>query len=447
MSNILIPLNELHKPEQILKYESKVLEALIETPENPDVYIIWSLIQLHKGNLEEALKYAKIGIGFQPTFAGHYVTLSAIYNALGDSEKSYELLEFAANLSSHVPSVNWNLSLALLERGKEWARAWNLYRWRRIHLPGQLRTVLPEWNGDNPKTPDVKLLIWCEQGLGDIVMMFRFVKEVAVNFNFGEIALEVPDELYTLFCRHTEGIDQIYVRRADFHTEFPFDYHCSIMDLPYLLGIDNPEFVDSKPYLTPSPLSITQWETTITENKLEGSNIGICWYGSTGHANNLKRSAALSDFESLKELGNIFAVQKDQHDIPEFDVPEGFPLLNPTQGMVNADFTSGLLATLDYVVTIDSFIAHLAGALGVKTYLILPEVSEWRWQGGKGKCIWYDSVEMFKQNPGETYKSVIERVTAAIKQDQINHTINETKDLDELYKESETFIVYDSKIQ
>lgn len=383
-------------------------------PENPDNYIVWAVICMQEGKLDEALAAAKIGIGFNPDTVGHYVTLSSIYAAMGDKVKARSILADAYKKCVDVPSINWNYSLALLEAGF-WKLGWDLYRWRKVYLPGHIRFLQPEWNKDcKDDVTGKRLLVWSEQGLGDNVMMFRYLKQLKEKFGFGEVILECSDELYTLFCRHTTGIDDIYVRRVDWHTPHKFDYHCSMLDLPYSLEL-RPEDESGEAYLTPSPVTKELWTNTIKENKLKGKNIGICWQGSVGHANNKNRSLALKEFAPLFALGNIFAVQKETQDSPEFDPPEGCQLLGTQEGIVNADFTSGLLCSLDCVVTIDSFVAHLAGSLGVKTYLILPHSTEWRWMGGEGKSVWYKSVEMIRQPKRNDWASVIKEVCKRIK--------------------------------
>ncbi len=411
--NLHIPFNELGDGEKLAQHKEQILEAFIHTPENPDLYIIWASILLNEGKPREALHYAKTGIGFNPSFIGHYVTLAGCYQALGDDNKAFDILLWAYSKAKDIPAINWNLSLMLLQRG-EWQLGYELYRWRKIHLHGHNRTLKPEWDR-SISTSGQKLLVWCEQGLGDIVMMFRYIKEIKKKYNFSEIALEVPDSLYLLFSRHMEGLDGIYIRQNDFHSEYNFDQHCCLMDLPYYLGAN----VTGTPYLQPNPQYLNQWKSTITENELKGPNIGICWYGSVGHKNNTKRSAKLSDFAALGGLGNIFAVQQDRHNTPDFDIPDELKgMLNPTEGMINADFTTGLLANMDFVVTIDSFVAHLSGALGVKTYLILPYQNEWRWQTGVGKSIWYDSVEMIKQDKPGDWLGVMEKVKCLIQAGQ-----------------------------
>jgi tetratricopeptide (TPR) repeat protein len=413
--NIHLTPSDLNNPAAVLKYKDAVAEALIDTPENPNVYILQAVVLMHEEKFEEALAYAKQGVGFDPTNAGHHVTLAAIHDKMGDREKSFNTLAHAYQMNKSCPALNWNFSLALLAEGM-FQKGFDLYRWRRVHQPGHLRSIQPDFDHykcNQKNLKDSTLLIWCEQGLGDIVMMFRFVKHMKKQWGFKNVIFEVPDELYTLFSRLDTGVDQLYVRRSDMHCPFPFHYHCSVMDLAYNLNIGREEdWEGSTPYITPNLTVAAQWEKAFAEDPtVQKTKIGICWSGTNKHPNDKNRSAQLKDFHPLNELGSVVGLQRDCVGDGRDDKPKDMSVLNCTPGMVNADFTTGLIHCLDYVVTVDTFIAHLAGAMGKKVYLLLPFVHEWRWGTGENECYLYKNTEFIKQTtPGDWSEPIAEVV-------------------------------------
>jgi len=413
---MFIPISDLHKPEVLAHYKPHAERALMETPNNPDIYIVLACIYLHEQEYEKALGFAKQAIGFRPDYAGHYVTLAGILGNMGRFEEAGEALEKGFLLGKNVPSLNWNYSLWLLQHG-HFQLGWDLYRWRKVQLTGFRRTLDPEWKKGDPIKGFGRLLLWCEQGYGDIIMMLRFVKYIKQYLGFKEVHFEVPAELYTLACRHTEGIDSVYIVRADLHTPIEFDHHMSIMDLPYNLGIiSEEEFNGNSPYIIPRQDVIDEWKNCFEKDpEVNGKKrIGLCWRGSPGHVNDKNRSAKLQDFHPLvKDQNNVlFALVKEGQD----DVPKEMEsrLKNISGGLINADYTTGAIGAMDCIVTVDTFVAHLAGAMGKKVYLLLPFAQEWRWKDGIGTSYLYNTVEMFKQvDPGD-WSTPIRKVCEAI---------------------------------
>jgi len=406
-----LPVSDLNNPQKLIQCEPFIEESIVQNPENPDAYIVKAAILLYKEEFDEALYYANKAIGFNPTNAGVYVTKAAVLSNMGYHEQAGESLKEGRNHSHDCPSLNWNYALWQLQN-KNFAVGWNMYRWRKVHTPGHIRTLEPEWNFNIKNKHNSTLFVWGEQGLGDQIMFFRFLKQIKGTFGFKRIILECNPELYTLFYNNKNNVDDVIAHRSDFHIPFHYDYHCSLADLPYNLGICTEDDMDGKRrYLVADNKVRERFKQSFASLNTKGPKIGICWQGNPGHSNDKNRSAKLDDFEPLKQFGPLVALQKDV----QCSVPEGMELMALHDGMINADYTAAIISELDVVVTIDSFIAHLAGALGKKTYLLLPYIHEWRWADGKGSSYLYEDVQLVKQTIRGSWKEPIETVINRIK--------------------------------
>jgi hypothetical protein len=175
------------------------------------------------------------------------------------------------------------------------------------------------------------------------------------------------------------------------------------MDLPYFFHECIPLFQNA--YLETPPSIDETWSNLLKpyENKI----IGINWRGSAGHPNDRNRSANIGVFEPLSKAGTLISLDLEEPPQTSFDV------LNACGGFVSAEYTASLITQLDVVVTVDSFIAHLAGSLGIKTFILLPLQNEWRWGNGETQ-IWYNSVTLVKQTTKGDWTGPIQKVLGSL---------------------------------
>ena len=175
------------------------------------------------------------------------------------------------------------------------------------------------------------------------------------------------------------------------------------MDIQYALNMDFSQVKNTQPYLT-ADINLIKKYSSLDIFKTENKKIGLCWQGNKRIFKN--RSI---NFEYIKKLitkGNCtFYSFQLQSDIQDFD-----NFYNLKDYINDFSDTAALLMNMDLIITIDSSVAHLAGALGVKTYLLLPKTAEWRWFYDEEKTIWYNSVRIFRQNESNNWEEVIERV-------------------------------------
>ncbi|MCK5679883.1 hypothetical protein KAI46_03620 [bacterium] len=262
---------------------------------------------------------------------------------------------------------------------------------------------MPVWRGDDLSGRSI--LLWVEQGAGDAIQFVRFVP-----------LLPGPPKKVTIYCppnllRLMEtalGVDQV----ISYDQQPPVaDCHLSLLSLPYKLALSTACAFACESYLQPPrDNEIDEIKVTFVEDDLR---VGLVWAGNPQHVNDAGRSLAVGDFVELFEMSNvsffslqIFAGELDQLLIGK--LPSGIidlaPLLN--------DFadTARWLSKLDLLITVDTAVAHLAGALGFPAWVLLPKEADWRWALDRSESLWYPSLRLFRQSKEGEWSSVVGHV-------------------------------------
>lgn len=262
--------------------------------------------------------------------------------------------------------------------------------------------TIPLWDGNIH--PGLKLLVHAEQGYGDILQMLRYLPGLA-----GQgitLFLEVPRPLLDL-CSKVDGI-----RCIERGAPPPaVDCRLPIMSLPHRLGttLDTIPACDS--YLSASPQLISQWRSRLPDTPF--LRVGICWAGRFDLAVNRKRSCPPELLKQLLELPRVSFISL------QVAPPDGFQLQHPdlldfSQELTDFSQTAALIANLDLVISIDTAVAHLAAALGIPTWLMLPMVPDWRWLLDRDDSPWYPTMRIFRQPDLGNWHAVIAEVTRTL---------------------------------
>lgn len=289
------------------------------------------------------------------------------------------------------PEAGFNLACLKLLQG-EYADGLAGYELRfRTSDPVTARHLqIPLWDG--AARPGLRLLIHGEQGYGDTLQMLRYLP--LLRSRGVELTLELPAPLFPL-CSRQEGLT--CVRRGD---SLPaVDCRLPIMSLPMVMGTTLETIPADTPYLAPDPDLVRQWKRRLPDTTR--LRVGLAWAGRQDLPVNRKRSCPPPLLRRLLETERICFVTL------QTSPPDGFQLDHPALLDLSAhltDFqqTAALIANLDLVITIDTAVAHLAGAMGMPTWLMLPAVPDWRWLLDRPDSPWYPSMRLFRQPaPGE----------------------------------------------
>lgn len=296
-------------------------------------------------------------------------------------------------------AAHWNLALALLGSG-DFARGLIEHEWRRKLQNFDMRPPLetPEWNGAQP-LHGKRLMVLAEQGFGDMLMWSRYLQDLAALG--ADVILEAHEPLMPLFqwmpC--LTGIHRYGQLPLPAH-----DYHVYIGSLGRIVGLTVPNIV-GKPYLT------------VPERQILGLDkfpkIGLAWKGRETHPNDRNRSLAPAAVQALVSYDKAHWVSL------QFDVAPPVSSVVDCRNIIgeNVGVTASIIKGLDLVISVDSAVAHLAGALGVPCWVMTPNPPEWRWcvhksqsESVSGKTPWYDTVELIPQPRAGDWGSVIKEI-------------------------------------
>jgi hypothetical protein len=326
--------------------------------------------------------------------------------ALGRHQDALESYARAITLAKDHADAHFNEALALLTVG-DYARGFAGYEWR-WKRAGIARRSLgkPLWLGEYPLGRKT-ILLHAEQGLGDTIQFARYAPLLARGG--ATVVLEVQGELKELFG-HFDGVSVIARGEA-----LPgFDVHCPLGSLPLAFRTELASVPAGIPYLCTSEARIAKWRPRLAA--LPGRRVALAWAGNPAHINDRNRSVPLEKLKPLLAAPGVSFVGI-QRDVRENERA----MLNDEQRITHLgaeleDFsdTAAVLALCDLVVTVDTAVAHLSGAMGRPTFILLPFWPDWRWTLDRDASPWYPDARLFRQGADGAWEPVIERVKAAL---------------------------------
>jgi len=362
------------------------------------------------GRLEEALRAGErsAALGVLPNAL---IDLADVYVALGEGTKARALFERAVAQRPGLARAHMGLAQALLADG-EFRAGWLEYEWRyklaatKDALP---KFKQPQWNG--MRLSESRLLIIAEQGFGDCFQFARYLPMVCerVEHVFVGMGNEISPVLQSV-----KGDFTSYARWEQIPS---FDYQITLSSLPFVFGTTLETIPNATPYLFADENKAAQWRATLSQAAQGRKTVGLVWQGRPTHPNDRLRSVALGYLAQILALDNILPVslqvgpgreQLAQH-------PLKARVLDPSASLKDFGDTAALIASLDCVVTIDSAIAHLTGALGRQGFVMLPKAAEWRWLRDRTDSPWYPTLELVRQDADARWDSVVQRIAGRLR--------------------------------
>jgi tetratricopeptide (TPR) repeat protein len=392
---------DLNRPEEaIVAYR----EALRLKPDLPDLHNNMGLALRLGGRLEDAVVALRQAVRRAPRDVVAQGNLAGVMKELARLDEAETCYRAAIRVQPDDAPAHANLGIVLLLAGR-YGEAWPEYAWR--FRAGAVRisaSEKPRWNGE--PLDGRTLLIRCEQGMGDTIQFSRYVRVAAER---GSVVVEVQPGLRRLMAS-VIGLDRM-VQAGE--ALLAFDVWCPLLDLPLLLGMDAP----SPPYLAPDAERIAKWRVRIGRG---GKKIGIAWQGNPNAAAERGRSIPVREFLPLAGVPGVrlISLQK-HHGLDQLaNLPEGLQieLLGDDLDAGHDAFvdTAAVMQSLDLVITSDTSIAHLAGALGRPTWVALQNVPDWRWEIRGETSRWYPSMRLFRQTTRGDWAGVFARIAEAL---------------------------------
>lgn len=361
--------------------------------------------------IEDALAAGQEAVRLAPDSADNLVNLSLVLSDLDDRERALACLLRALGLNNSHADAHLAMAQNLLAQG-ELDPGWIEYEWRNQTEAG--RNQLPRitsapWTGMSIRGG--KILLIGDQGYGDTIQFARYIPMVARRFD--EVFLGCSAEMASLLAR-IPGVSRSFHRWNDIPGHAAY---CRLSSLALIFRTTLETIPNNVPYLKPDGAREAYWvnwlEATHPRHALR---VGLVWSGRPTHPNDRRRSVRLARLAPLATANGVRFVSL-QKPMPQADVEvlHLFPGMSDLSGELrDFDDTAALIANLDLVITVDTSVGHLAGALGKPTWIMLPKASDWRWLLGRSDSPWYPTVRLFRQTVPGAWEPVIGEVTAAL---------------------------------
>jgi hypothetical protein len=359
------------------------------------------------GRLDDALRAGQRAIALSPEDSRAYFNLALIHYERLELEEAIAVSDQALALDAEFPEAHFEKAEALLLAGRL-TEGWESYEWRfkLKQAEGMLpKTGKPQWNGEALEAG--KLLIVADQGFGDCIQFARLIPWVAARAPAPILACShdlVP------ILRQIPGPARI-VTSWDHAGEY--ECYIPLSGVPRLAGITAENIPDRGPYLAAKPEQIAFWREKLDRLAAPGKRrIALVWAGRPTHKNDRKRTLKLAQFAPLFAIPGItlITVQKGEQIAQAGGYYGAAPLLNLGPEIDDFTDTMAILKNVERLVTIDTSVAHIAGAIGVPTALVLPYAPDWRWLLNRDDTPWYSSVKLYRQERPYDWSGVMERV-------------------------------------
>jgi tetratricopeptide (TPR) repeat protein len=385
-------------------------EALRLKPDYAEAYNNLSVLRKEQGNLDEAVACCQSALRLKPELAEAHSNLGIALHEKGCFDQAMACYRRALELQPDYADAHWNRALIRLLTG-DWKQGWPEYQWRWQTKQFPPRGFSqPLWDGR--RLGGKTILLHAEQGLGDTLQFIRYAP--LVKQPEATVVVECQQPLQKLLAG-CPGIDRL-VGRGD---SLPaFDVHAPLLSLPEIFQTSLENVPADIPYLSAAAPLVQRWRERVS--KLAGLKIGICWQGSPVHRSDRYRSIPLARFAGLAQVPGVclISLQKGAGAEQLAEVRDRFAGVDFGGELDEASGpfmdTAAIITNLDLVVTCDTAVAHLAGALGVAVWVALPFVPDWRWLLARADSPWYPTLRLFRQaRPGD-WEDVFRRIADAL---------------------------------
>jgi tetratricopeptide (TPR) repeat protein len=380
------------------RFDQAIAEYQTAISLNPDhfeaILNLGIALEAH-GEPDQAIQAFRRALALQPRSYEAHLNLGHALNGLRDFDGAIAAFHQAITLKPDNPDAHFHLSGVLLRTGN-FSDGWREYEWRLLKpeiRPAQSKYSNSQWTGQD--LTGKRILLHCEQGAGDAIQFCRLCS--CLTRRGAKTMLGCPPQLLRLF-RTLDGVGQCI---TNVPSPAEYDYHCDLLSLPSLLGLRIDTIPANVPYLHPEPRLVEYWQNRL---KPLGNRrkLGLVWAGSPTQANDNKRSIPLALFGPLAGLRDTAFVSLQKIGSPEQSSPPGLELADYSSELSDYADTAALIANLDLVISCDTSVAHLAGALGKPVWLLLRYIPAWRWLMDRDNSPWYPTMRLFRQTrPGD----------------------------------------------
>jgi len=395
-------------------------EALRLDPGMAEAHYNLGRLLLDLCKADEARVSLQEAIRLKPDFAQAHNNLACCFLQEGHLREAEACYQRALQLHPDFSNAHHNRALLWLLQG-DFERGWPEYewRWRRAEQPPR-PFPQPAWQGE--ALAGRTLFLHAEQGLGDTLQFLRYIP--LIQRNGGAVLLECQPSLWRLL-EAFPGIDKIFIRGQPLP---PFDLHAPLLSLPRWLGTTTPENIPADvPYLDTDPDLVQRWRVRL--ERAPGFQAGIAWQGNPEHPNDRWRSVSLDWFVPLGQVAGVSLVSLQKGPGSEQLARAPGLVLDLGSEVTDLADTAAIVKSLDLVITVDTVLAHLAGALGVPVWVALPYTPDWRWLLGREDSPWYPTMRLFRQDRPGDWQGIFRRLAEALQQRVSALSVGSTREI------------------
>lgn len=407
--NLGAALNKNGQQQEAIKYLKKGIEL---NPNNPGAYTNLGNVYNKLHNYKEGETCHKKSIELDPDGVNAYANLGTSLKNQGKIQEAEKNYRKAISMNDDFENAHFDLASLLLSQ-KKFKEGFKEYEWRfkKSEMKGHIRKhkdvfSTPRFSEENNKE-GIRVLLHTEQGFGDAIMFGKFLPEFRKKFKNVHIILQCRDELRTIFEESFKNeVDEFYSRDSE---KLPqFDYQYPAVSLPYLLEIKT-----EKEFPKQSKFLKAVKDETIEIKKEKGKiNIGIAWSASVTSDSYEERKYDLKLLNDLikSDKVNVYNLQvgEESKDIKECGYEND--IIDITDKLKSFNDTANFIPQLDLIISSDTSLVHLAGALNVPTWVAIPKYCDWRWGLKGGTTYWYDSVKLYRQTTHMNWTNVFKDI-------------------------------------
>lgn len=358
--------------------------------------------------VDEAEQSLREALRLKPDYAEAHNNLGIVLVQMGRPKEAMSHYEEAIRLRPDYPEARLNRSLSWLAEG-DFDRGWAEYewRWKIRHIKPPPATV-PRWDGS--PLDGRALMIASEQGLGDTINFVRYAP--LVKARGGVVYVDCQEPLAGLLSS-CPGIDRVVPRGTALP---PHDFWAPLLSLPGLLGVPPNAATAPIPYLQPDPARVEFWRKEFEPT--DDLRVGIAWQGSKVHRGDRLRSVRLTRFAPLAAIPGVrlFSLQKGagSEQLADPEAAEMGVVDLGARTAADMGDVAALMTSLDLLITVDTALAHVAGALGVPIWVAVATPSDWRWLQNREDTLWYPTMRLFRQSRRGDWDAVFGRLAVAL---------------------------------
>jgi tetratricopeptide (TPR) repeat protein len=377
--------------DEAIGYYRKALQL---NPNSAEAHNNLGFSLLEKGRPDEALSHFRKAVSINPEFSQAYYNLALYHQDRNMPDEAVLYYEKAIRHRPDYVDAHWNMACALLLSGN-FERGWKEYEWRwKLKKHRGYRISRPQWDGSDISGRTI--LLHAEQAFGDTIQFVRYAP--LVEQRGAKVIVQAPKELGRLIG-NVSGAAQVV---ADGGQLPEFDLHCPLLSLPLVFGTTLHSVPAQVPYIYVDPSLYLKWRERLRcdSSRLK---IGLVWTGRINVERERRRSCSLDLFKGLMQFENttFYSLQKGNGTGQVKPGTKDIKLVDYTKDLDDFLDTAALAANLDLIISVDTAVAHLAGAIGKPVWTLLPFVPDWRWMLDREDSPWYPTMRLFRQpSPG-----------------------------------------------